>query len=199
MTINQLSRYLGLSFSEINQIKQELMKSGLVIEGYFFDLYHEIQISTPQVVNNIREIMDYQKEKNEKKDYSMPEMFLIPHNDPISILYLSNLILGNKSLEIKTRMDPDSEIWMIMWNSTPSGYILKIPTQRPLIDFEIEIRLIPELAEVSVLSLIIDNLSFLNQFWKNSQLFLNRINNVSLSERKFEQLQFILDSIGIKY
>ncbi|OLS28559.1 MAG: hypothetical protein HeimC2_06160 [Candidatus Heimdallarchaeota archaeon LC_2] len=199
LTISQLSRYLGLSFLEINQIKQELIKSDQIIEGYFFDLYQEIQMSTPSVINNLQEIMKNYKQKKDDEDFIEQEICLIPQSDPLAILHMSYLILGNKSLEIKTRIDPKSEIWMIMWNSSPSGYVLKIPTSRPSIDFEIEIRIVPDLAEISILSLIIDNLSFLNQFWNNSNLYLTRINNFSLSERKFEQLHFILDSMGIQY
>ncbi len=199
LTINQLSRFLGISYSEINLIKSELIKAGQIIEGYFFDLYQEIQLSTPQVVNNIQEIMDSFEERNEIDDSILPEIQLIPQSDPLAILHLSNLILGNKSLEIKSRIDHTSEIWMIMWNSLPSGYMLKIPSQRPLIDFNIEIRVVPDMAEISVLSLIIDKLAFLNQLWNNSQLCLIAINEFPITSRKFERLHFILDTVGIKY
>ena len=61
---------------------------------------------------------------------------LLPPTDPLVILHLSNLILSDKSLEIKTRIGPTTEIWMIMLNSYPCGYFLKIPSQLPLIDFD---------------------------------------------------------------
>lgn len=199
LTIDQLSRLLGISFSEINQIKNDLIKAGQVIEGYFFDLYQEIQLSTPQVINDIQEIMDSSEERDEIDDLVGPEIQLVPQSDPLAILHLSNLILGNKSLEIKSRIDPSSEIWMVMWNSLPSGYILKIPSQESLIDFNIEIRVISELNKISVLSLIIDNLAFLSQFWNNCQLYLIAINESPVTERKFERLHFILDTVGIRY
>ncbi|MFV2013811.1 MAG: hypothetical protein ACC656_00140 [Candidatus Heimdallarchaeota archaeon] len=199
LTINQLSRYMGISFTEVNKIKQELLKSDQVIEGYFFDLYKEIQLSTPLVVSHIQEIMDSYTVKNEIDVSYMQQIHFVPSSDPIAILHLSNLILRDKSLEIKARLDPSSEIWMILWNSSPSGYFLKVPSQLLQIDFDIEIRIISKLVKIPVLSLIIDQLAYLNQLWNYERLYLKMINNISIANRKFEQLQFILDSVGIKF
>lgn len=196
LTINQLSRYLGLSFSEINDIKQELLRSDQVIEGYYFDLYKEIQLSTPMVVNHIQEIMNSPPDKDELDSI---RIHLIPPTDPLVILHLSNLILSNKALELNTRIEPTTEIWMIMLDSYPCGYFLKIPSQLPLIDFEIEIRILPELVKIPVLSAVIDKLSYLNQLWMNDQLYLKSMNNIPTGTRKFEQLQFILNTVGIKF
>ncbi|MCE7733650.1 MAG: hypothetical protein GPJ54_02150, partial [Candidatus Heimdallarchaeota archaeon] len=199
LTINQLSRYLGLSYSEINRIKHELIKSDQIIEGYYFELYKEIQLSTPLVVNHIQELMDSHSDKDEFENFDPTQVHLIPPTDPLVILHLSNLILSNKVLEIKTRIDSSTEIWMIMLNSFPCGYFLKIPSQASLIDFDIEIRISPELIQIPVLSSVIDKISYLNQLWVDDQLYLKSINNEPMTIRKFEQLQFILNAVGIKY
>lgn len=199
LTISQLSRYLGLSFSELTLIKQELIKSNQIIEGYFFDLHEEIQLSVPHVVNTIQELMDSYDNLPENQEFEIPTVQIVPQSDPIAILHLSDLILKNKSLEIKSRIDPTSKIWLILWHSFPAGYLVQIPSKKSLIDYDIEINIVPELAEISVLSLIIDKLSYLNQLWESDELYLTKINDTPIRKRKFEQLQFILDSVGIKY
>ncbi|MHA2277253.1 MAG: hypothetical protein ACXAC2_15875 [Candidatus Kariarchaeaceae archaeon] len=199
LTINQLSRLLGLTFAELSKLKDELLKKGEIIEGYFFDIHQDLQLSTPGVVNSIQNIINSANENSEKIESSFPEVNLVPQSDPLATLHLPELILTDKILSISDRIDPLTEIWMILWNSSPCGYLLKIPSNRQLIDFDIEIKLLTEFENISILSLIIDKLSYFNQIWSGDQLFLSKINDGQVTSRRYEQLHFILESVNISY
>ncbi|MHA2032538.1 MAG: hypothetical protein ACW99Q_24480 [Candidatus Kariarchaeaceae archaeon] len=199
LTINQLSRLLGLTFAELSKLKDELLKKGEIIEGYFFDIHQDLQLSTPGVVNSIQNIINSANENSEKIESSFPEVNLVPQSDPLATLHLPELILTDKILSISDRIDPLTEIWMILWNSSPCGYLLKIPSNRQLIDFDIEIKLLTEFENISILSLIIDKLSYFNQIWSGDQLFLSKINDGQVTSRRYDQLHFILESVNISY
>ncbi|MHA2252383.1 MAG: hypothetical protein ACXAD7_18600 [Candidatus Kariarchaeaceae archaeon] len=201
LTINQLSRFFGITADQIEPIKNELLKNSKIIEGYFLEGEAELQLSLPSILDIIEMksdiLVDNDEEEDEEPASTVFRVDIVPESDPLTIYHLNPLILSDKNLFPSERQSLNSETWMILWDGIPIGYLVKINTRSGMIDYDIDIRIIQQMATIPVLSGVIQKMISLMRSWYNIEGKIRSINNEPISNRKWEPLHFLIQSLGI--
>ncbi|MCY3413763.1 MAG: hypothetical protein INQ03_19120 [Candidatus Heimdallarchaeota archaeon] len=191
LTLEQLGVWLGYPTSELVEAKQHLLRKGLLVEGYYLAFEEDIQITLPEILEELEEL-DTSEEIEE-----LDPTDILPFTDPVAVFHIRRLLLQNPELSVTERFDPESDWWIILWNGEPVGYLIKIPSSQPLVDFEISIRLRNEMMTNPVISGVLQQIIRIFKGWYDDELKIRDINSIPLDNSRFESLKFLLATLGL--
>lgn len=195
LTLEQLSQFFGYTPKYLEEIKNKLLRRGEIVEGYYMQNQMEAQISTANIIEEIEKYLG--KEEEEEVD-SGHNIDILPFSDPIATLFIKQLLLRHIELQPTKRYHLESEWWIILWSGVPVGYLVKIPTNKQMVDYDIDIMLIEDMLTNPVLSGIIQQMVNVFKHWYDDELNLVEINGVKASDERFEALHFLISTVGIQ-
>ncbi len=192
LTLAQVSQFMGIKTAYLIEIKEELLRRGEILEGYYLDFLSEPQITLAEVIASIEEY-EY------KDDEEIPDQIvdILPFSDPIAIVQVRSLLLNHSELQPIKRYDTKTEWWLILWNGEPIGYLLKIPSDTELIDFDIHIKIRKGMDTIPVISALIQQIVNIFVSWFDDIIKIIDINNEPLDRERFEPLEFLLATLGL--
>jgi hypothetical protein len=197
LTISQLSRYFGLTKEEINVIKRDIEKRGGIIEGYFLEGEKEVQLTLPDTLDILN--AKVQEEELPENDFSsFQRVDLVPETDPLTVYHLNPLLLSDPTLLPTERQPANSETWLIFWDGIPAGYILKIPRDMEHDKYELEIRVAKNMSNETVISGIIQKMATFMRSWYQAMVKIRSINGLSITDKKWENIHFLIQSLDIE-
>lgn len=192
LTLLQLSQVLGFSVKELTPIKNDLLRSGKIVEGYYLDFEQDTQLTIPELL----EEMQHHEEEGEDNEFE-DSIDILPFSDPIAVLHTRSLLLRHSELQPRERYHPDSEWWLILWNAEPIGYIIRQPSSRQAIDYNIQIKLRGGMDTLPIISGVIQEIVHIFRQWFDDEMYIETINGTSLSHVKYESLGFMLATLGL--
>ncbi len=193
MTKEQIIRYFGISDYTFTELRNYLLSRDEIIEGFFLPNYNQIQFSTPEVIAEI-------KNHSLVEDESMySRVDILPYSDPMITLHLNSLLAKNVYLQPKKRPVPGTEIWGILLDGSPIGYVKTYPSISNMVDVDIEINVVNHSLKIPILSGILQKIAMIFKIWNNDTIKLISINNEDPRISKWSQLHFVTESLDILY
>jgi hypothetical protein len=189
LTTPQISKYLGISKSELDPLISRYLEEGKILNGYYFDGLGEEQFTVPEVLDAKLE---------DEIELSTNRVDILPLTDSFAFLHLPLLVLNDSTIQPTDRPAPRAEQWMIMWDGVPVGYLIKTPTEWGMIDYELEIRISRGMVTTPIITGTIEQFVSIMRGWYNEEGKLVSINGDAPSSRKWEHIQFLIESIGIE-
>ncbi len=191
----QLSRYFGWTFQELDNLLSKLLrvdKIALFEVEDSDDKYY----TTPQTLNFLNSTTE---------DPNNPLVQIYPDNDPLTILYLPDLIIENPSLQLPAQK-MSGEVFSIYYNSNLIGYLIKYiknnvqlysqQSERDdqIYDYNFDLTLLSQfLSPEVVLNVTEKFIQVNNEMGDEAQLSL--INNKEPSEY-FDNIDFLLKNVN---
>ncbi|MCE7736662.1 MAG: hypothetical protein GPJ54_17395 [Candidatus Heimdallarchaeota archaeon] len=200
LTLDQLSQFFGYTPKYLEEIKNKLLRRGEIVEGYYLQNQVEAQISTPKIIEEIEEYLEREEEEEMEDDENeiKNNIDILPFSDPIALLFIKDLLMKNVELQPTKRYHMESEWWIILWSGVPIGYLVKIPTNKQLVDYDIDIKIVDDMLTNPVISGIIQQLVNVFKHWFDDELNLVEVNGIRISDERFETLHFLISTLGIQ-
>jgi DNA-binding Lrp family transcriptional regulator len=192
LTIQQISRYLGIPAKELSGYLETMVNRGTLREGYFISHQGERQFTVPEVLNSLE---NYEIDDEDKA--AIDQVDLLPSSDPMTQTRLYDLVIQHYSLQPQERYPENAEQWMILFNGHPVGYLTKMPSATPLVDYEVDILVVETENLMTILAGTIQKVANIFRYWNNDEGRIRKINGLSPKEDKWRSIQFLIESIGI--
>lgn len=189
----QLSRFLGMTIRELEPLLRQYLKTGRIQEGYFLAAVTDIQYTLPEVLDTlIATDIDLEEQS------AVNRVDILPLSDPYASLHLPPLVLADPSIQPTQRYTDDAEQWMISWDGIPVGYFIKQPTTQQLLDYELDLKITQEMITTPIIAGALQKIVTLFRTWYGDEGKICTINSTPASDRKWRDIHFLIESIGIE-